>query len=160
MNPPDTSLDRMHDIVPPDAVAWWPPAPGWYAVLGLILVAAAYAGWRSWSGWCANAYRRAALRELSGLQETSAIAELLRRVALAIAPRVEIAEKTGTAWVDWVAAQSSEAMPLEVRQQLTVGVYERLSADHDVSVMRDYVAQWITHHRPFQTENSVGQDPS
>ena len=96
------------------------------------------------SRWRANAYRRAALRELKSLEHPAAIAELLRRTALAIAPRPVIAEMTGAAWLDWLAAQFSEPMPDTVRTQLTAGVYGRPAASRELSALRDYAARWIT----------------
>jgi hypothetical protein len=147
MNEPATSLDRLHDIALPPAVAWWPPAPGWYVVFTLALVAAAWMAFRAWKRWQSNAYRREAARELASLESSAAIAELLRRTALAIAPRSVIAEKTGTAWLDWLAAQFPEPMPDTVRTQLTAGVYGTPAASHELNVLRDYAARWITRHR-------------
>ena len=147
MNEPATSLDRLHDIALPSAVAWWPPAPGWYAVFTLALVAAAWMAFRAWKRWQSNAYRREAARELASLESSAAIAELLRRTALAIAPRSVIAEKTGTAWLDWLAAQCPEPMPDTVRTQLTTGVYGRPAASEELSALRDYATRWITRHR-------------
>lgn len=40
-----TSLDRLHDLVLPSSVPWWPPAPGWYGVLGLLVLAVAWLTW-------------------------------------------------------------------------------------------------------------------
>jgi len=147
MNEPATSLDRLHDIALPPAVAWWPPAPGWYVVIALVLVAAAWMMLRGWERWQSNAYRREAARELASLDSCAAIAELLRRTALAIAPRPVVAEKTGTAWLDWLAAQCPEPMPDTVRTQLTAGVYGPPAASHELNVLRDYAARWITRHR-------------
>ena len=147
MNTPATSLDRLHDLALPPAVPWWPPAPGWYVVFALALFAAAWIAIRAWKRWQSNAYRREALRELASLERPAAIAELLRRTALAIAPRQVVAEKTGTAWVDWLAAQCPESMSAAVRIQLTVGVYGRPTADHELSSLRDYAARWIADHR-------------
>jgi hypothetical protein len=142
-----TSLDRLHDIVLPPTVPWWPLAPGWYVLLGLLTLAAAWLAWRFWQRWRANAYRRAALRELTALRDAPAIAELLRRTALAVAPRAAVAEKTGNAWADWLVAQSAEAMSPEVRQLLSVGVYGPPVPDREVSALRDYAARWISRHR-------------
>jgi hypothetical protein len=142
-----TSLDRLHDIVLPPAVPWWPLAPGWYVLLGLLVLATAWLARRSWKRWRANAYRRAALRELAVLQDAPAIAELLRRTALAVAPRTVIAEKTGSAWTDWLVAQSAEAMSPQVRQLLSVGVYGPPVPEQQVSALRDYAARWISSHR-------------
>ena len=147
MNEPATSLDRLHDIALPPAVAWWPPAPGWYVVFTLALVAAAWMAFRAWKRWQSNAYRREAARALASLESSAAIAELLRRTALAIAPRSVIAEKTGTAWLDWLAAQFPEPMPDTVRTQLTAGVYGPPAASHELNVLRDYAGRWITRHR-------------
>ena len=143
-----TSLDRLHDIVLPTAVPWWPPAPGWYVLLGLLTLATSWLVWRFWQRWRANAYRRAALHELTALQDAPAMAELLRRTALAVAPRAVVAAKTGDAWADWLVAQSAEAMSPEVRQLLSVGVYGPPVPDREVSALRDYAARWISRHRP------------
>lgn len=149
MNESATSLDRLHDLVLPPAVPWWPPAPGWYVVIALALTAAAWMALRSWKRWESNAYRREAARELASLESSAAIAELLRRTALAIAPREEIAEKTGTAWLDWLAAHFPEPMPDTVRVQLTAGVYRASSGSQELSSLRDYAVRWIAqHHSP------------
>jgi hypothetical protein len=147
MNDPATSLDLLHDIVLPPAVPWWPPAPGWYVVFSLIMVAVALLGWRAFENWQANSYRRAALRELPALTDAPAVAELLRRTALAIAPRPVVAAKTGAAWTDWLAAQSNEVMTAQVREQIAVGIYADPAADRDFDALRDYAARWIAGHR-------------
>ncbi|MCJ7433495.1 MAG: DUF4381 domain-containing protein [Anaerolineales bacterium] len=140
-----THLDRLHDLVLPPTVPGWPSAPGWYVVFALLALAGVAMAWTSWKRWRANAYRRAALRELASLENAPAMAALLRRTALAIVPRTEIAAMTGSVWVDWLAAQYGETMPETVRTQLTAGVYGR-AAQHELGVLRDYAAGWIARH--------------
>jgi hypothetical protein len=159
MNTPATSLDRLHDLALPPAVPWWPPAPGWYVVFALALFAAAWITLRAWKRWQSNAYRREALCELASLERPAAIAELLRRTALAIAPRQVVAEKTGTAWLDWLAAQFPEPMPDTVRTQLTAGVYGLPTASEELSALRDYAARWITRHRQKLITNHRSLSP-
>ena len=78
-----------------------------------------------------------------------AIAALLRRTALAIAPRTVIAGMTGPPWLDWLARQSPEPLPDAVRDQLVAGVYGRPTADRDLAAFRNYADRWIrTHRRP------------
>ena len=103
MNPDPASLANLRDIVTPPPVPWWPPAPGWWfllSALGLIAVLVAVHGWRRWR---ADAYRRAALRELCAAESVASIAELLKRAALAASPRTQVASLTGSAWVKWLA---------------------------------------------------------
>ena len=148
MNPAPTSLEALHDIVLPAPVPWWPPAPGWYAVLALLALAAAWLARRAWRTWRADAYRRAALRELARARDAAAIAELLRRTALAVADRAVVARLTGAAWADWVAARSPAAMPPGVRTALTAGVYGPSDPGPEVDALREYAARWIACHRP------------
>ena len=147
MNESATSLDRLHDLVLPPAVPFWPLAPGWYVVFAFLFAVLLLAAIRAVARYRANAYRREALRKLALLEQPAAIAELLRRTALAVAPRPVIAEKTGAAWVDWLAAQCPEEMSGTVRERLTAGVYGRPTADPELSSLRDYAARWITGHR-------------
>jgi hypothetical protein len=146
MNDSAASLDRLHDLALPPQVSWWPLAPGWYVVIALALTAAAWLALRLRRRWQANAYRRAALHELQSLETPAAIAELLRRTALAVSPRSSVAEKSGSAWLDWLAAQLHEPMPESVRVQLTTGVYGRPSTPPDLTHLRAYANRWITHH--------------
>lgn len=141
-----TSLDLLHDIVLPPAVPWWPPAPGWHAVLVMLTLAACWLAWRGWKRRQADGYRRAALRRLPHLQDVPAVAELFRRTALAIAPRSVIAAKTGAAWVDWLDNQCPEPMPPAVRRLLTTGVYG-LHSDRNIDELKAYAARWISRHR-------------
>lgn len=140
-----TNLDRLHDLALPPEVPWWPLAPGWYVLIFLTLVLLLTLARRLWKNWHAKAYRRAALRELSQAADTTAIAGILRRTALAIAPREEIAARTGSGWLDWLADRCPEPMPDIVREQLTRGVYAApVSVD---PALRDYASRWIHRHR-------------
>lgn len=147
MNTDAASLDRLHDLILPPAVGWWPLAPGWYTVLALLGLLAVWFLWRYWKHWRANAYRREALQHLRQLQDCPAISELLRRTALAVVPRTEIAGKTGPAWADWLADRSHESMSPEVYQMLSLGVYDRSSGQYDISLLHDYAARWISTHQ-------------
>ena len=147
MTPDPTSLDRLHDLVLPPGVPWWPPAPGWYALFVLPALAGGWLAWRRWQHWRADAYRRAALRELASPRDATAVAELLRRTALAVEPRPVVAGMTGRAWTDWLAAQCPEAIPDPVRSQLYTGVYGRPAPDQDLAMLRAYAACWIARHR-------------
>lgn len=146
MNSDPTSLNRLHDIILPSAVSWWPLAPGWYLLIFLLLVVIAFFCYRFWKMRQANAYRRAALQELANKNDASSIAELLRRTALAVVPRSEIAEKTGSSWADWLAGQCPDPMPLEVQQLLAAGVYSASKKDQDVRLLRAYASHWISNH--------------
>jgi len=147
MTDASTSLGRLHDIVLPPEVPWWPLAPGWYFVFGILVVLILILAHRGWKRYRANAYRRAALRELALAQDVPSIAELLRRTALAVAPREAIAAMTGDTWLDWLTAQSTEAIPDTVREQLTSGVYDQRGPDHELTLVRNFAARWIAHHR-------------
>jgi hypothetical protein len=151
MNAGTTSLDRLHEIVMPPEVPWWPLAPGWYAVFAIAAVLLGFLAFRRWQSWHANAYRRAALRELAAARDAAGIAELLRRTALVIAPRAQIAERTGSSWLDWLDAQGAGIMPEAARAQLTGGVYARTIPEGDISALRDYAARWISGHRHVPT---------
>lgn len=146
MNDP-SSLDRLHDLALPPEVPWWPLAPGWYLVIIILLIVVTWVFFHAWKRWRSNAYRRAALHELKALETPAAIAELLRRTALAIAPRSIIAEMTGAAWLDWLARQCPELMPESVRIQLIQGVYQAGSSTAEIESLKSYATLWINHHR-------------
>ncbi len=98
------SLQNLNDIVLPSPVAWWPPAPGWYLLFALVLVVLLVAGVLQWRRWRNNRYRREALAELSAIRASASagqlhrLPELLKRTALSVWPRSEVAALTGPDW--------------------------------------------------------------
>ena len=93
------SLSRLHDIVVPEPVSWWPLAPGLWVVLAVATVVLVALTWRFRISWRANAYRRAGLVLLAGAGTAHDISVILKRVALAAFPREQVASLYGTEWV-------------------------------------------------------------
>ena len=105
----------LRDLHLPDAVSWWPLAPGWWVLIALALIGLAFLV-RAWLKIRARgAARRYALRQLNeivaeyeerknpvefGVQ----LSELLRRTMLAYAPRLDVAGLTGDAWLEKIDA--------------------------------------------------------
>ena len=152
------SLDRLHDIVVPDPVPWWPPAPGWYVVAALALLVLAVFAWRAWRDWKRNAYRRAALAELDrigdgGGEGLAALPALLKRTALVAYSRTEVASLFGDAWLEFLDREGNtdrftegpgRLLPeLSFRPGAAEGIDER-NATELLAMVRD----WIRRHRP------------
>jgi hypothetical protein len=110
MNPEQLPL---RDIHLPEAIGWWPLAPGWWLLIAFAL--AAFALMLRWylRKRARGAARRQALRQLVELtadyeqhrDATAFMAQLsllLRRSMLAYAPRDEVAGLTGDAWLEWL----------------------------------------------------------
>lgn len=109
-NIPADPLDQLKDIHLPDAVSWWPLAPGWWIllVLFLIMVAVAiYLYFRSQRKSRQEIIIEQALQLLHTLQEQSlsskalitALSELLRRTAISLYGREMIANLAGKNWL-------------------------------------------------------------
>lgn len=103
----------LRDLHLPEAIGWWPLAPGWWGVIAVLAVVAAHLAWRMFRRWRINAPRRYALRELARFEAEylehrnpvmlgSQLSELLRRGMLAYAPREEMAGLTGDEWLAWL----------------------------------------------------------
>lgn len=109
----DPSQIPIRDLHLPEAIGWWPLAPGWWIVIGLAAFALLIALRRAWIARRRNAARRYALQQLQQYTEAytqhgnavelgTQLSELLRRTMLAYAPRKEVAGLTGEEWLRWL----------------------------------------------------------
>jgi len=158
-------LSDLVDIVTPLPPSWLPGTVGWLVLAITVAVLALWAGWRAWRHWRANRYRREALAEWARLQADLrgegaararallALAELLKRCALAAWPRAQVASITGVAWRDFVHAHAGKAADAIAPLQDLIEVEYR-----DAAVLAQWPAQrandaalacrrWITAHR-------------
>jgi hypothetical protein len=103
----------LRDLHLPEAIGWWPLAPGWWLLIALAVFGLLYLLHRAWCRWRANRPRRIALRELKKLHGeyrhgmdtvslSKQLSQLLRRAMLAYASRDEVAGLTGQSWLEWL----------------------------------------------------------
>jgi hypothetical protein len=159
--PAPTSLENLHPVVPPDPVPLWPPAPGWYVVIAVVLVASVVTGWRAWLRRRDDSYRREALAELQRC-ETKALPDLLRRAALSAWPRNRIAALTGQAWHRFLD-QSMGATRFEAGAGALLDTVAYRGADtlrqEQAEALRSAVRDWLrTHRRDADVDGDAGDD--
>jgi hypothetical protein len=146
----------------PPAVPWWPPAPGWFVVGGVALVLAVWTAWRAWRRWRAAAYRRAARAEWQRLRTWAAdpgqreaalrqLPELVKRTALAVFPREEVAALSGMEWLRFLDRTGHTHDFTSGRGQLLVALaYDPRAVAHADTVAVEevfgVVRRWINYH--------------
>jgi hypothetical protein len=161
MSDDPASLDRLHDIVAPPPVPWWPPAPGWYWVLGFAAVLLVLGSIRFCIRWQRSAYRREALAEWEHRRALLAepdrragalagMAELLKRTALSAFPRPQVAPLTGTDWLAFLH-RTGGAITEDSLTLLEQAVYDPAGAAatsgqkwHAAALQ---VRHWLKHHK-------------
>ncbi|MGI9334293.1 MAG: DUF4381 domain-containing protein, partial [Gammaproteobacteria bacterium] len=105
MNPTDP-LAELRDIHLPEAPLWWPPAPGWWLLGALVLLAAVLLFRAYLRARARNASRRAALVALRALRRrheqgeapavvAAALSSLLKRYVLTRYPPADVASLSG-----------------------------------------------------------------
>lgn len=146
-------LNQLHDIHQPTALSLWPFAPGWYVVIGLVLLGLIGAIWWGWRWYRHGRVKRAALRMLSqyekqyyqhaNAQQTSAdLNELLKRVALAYFPREQVAQLCGKDWILFLNATSQKLDFLPEEDTLLLCPYQKEQA-YDLRQLLSLVCAWI-----------------
>jgi len=110
MDPADIAIRDLHL---PEAIDWWPLAPGWWILIAVALTGLFFLLRRLARVYAAGAARRHALKQLesysrdylkhgNGVLFGSQLSELVRRTMLAYAPRGEMAGLTGEDWLAWL----------------------------------------------------------
>lgn len=140
------SLDNLSDIAVPPPVSWWPLAPGWWFVIIATMMLIAVSAWRFWLRWNQNAYRRTALVELRNAESAFAIAEILKRTALAAFPRADVASLSGQAWCKFLDDTMDGPFDQTVAEALMVDLYSQTDGVQS-ETLRRFASQWIGQHR-------------
>ena len=70
--PQMASIADLKDIAPPPPVSYMPQAPGWWVLLGILVLAMLVYGFVRWRRWRRDRYRREAQAELAVLERAVA----------------------------------------------------------------------------------------
>jgi len=151
------SLQKLNDIVAPGPVDWWPPAPGWYVLGAIALVVLLVLTFRWWRRWQENRYRRQAMTELelirgqASRESLQQLPALLKRAALSVWPREEVACLTGLAWhrfLDETAGMDEFSTGAgDTLEQLAYAARdELLPAESELKKVLDASEFWLINH--------------
>lgn len=154
MNPQTPDL-ALRDIHLPDSVSWWPPAPGWWIVMGLCLLIALLFIWlkkRSQKIILPHEVRKEFEQLLqsyeqhaNGQQLLRDLNALLRRTVLSYYPRKNVAGLTGKAWIRQLHLLSHTAVfDADTQSLLTQGAY-MATAPANLQPLIEQLRNWIEH---------------
>ena len=152
MNP--DPLAQLRDIHLPAPVSWWPPAPGWWGLVLLVLILSGLGAYILFLSMRKKRHRRAALKELALLRKNSdsrvaleQLAALLRRVAIQSFGRKEVVGLTGRKWLELLDRTGGT-------DQFSCGAGEALGenlyrADFRITIDPIFllVEKWIRRHK-------------
>lgn len=143
----------LKDLQLPETIGLWPPAIGWWIVGLLLLLLIAYLIRQVWR--ILRHPKRIALAELRLIRQRYAehqnsqqliidCNQLLKRFALTLNPRREVAQLSGMAWVRFL--QETVKTAPDGLEPLASGPYQR-APDIDVPALLAACEQWLRRHR-------------
>ncbi len=150
MDTPQIDLSGLRDIHLPIKPDFWPLAWGWWALLGGIILAiiAIIVFLRFWR----NLPEVYALRKLNkitadkkdDLEYLKAVSTLLKRVAIAVYGRTQIALLSDQTWQDFLLQAAPETLTEKQAHQLAFAIYEpKQKTPLKRPVFAQNAAEWI-----------------
>lgn len=152
-------LSQLADIHLPEPVSFWPPAPGWW-ILAILLIVAGILTWRWYQrSFARREVCRQALLELdrcltdyaehsdagdeAKLRYVNAVNSVLRRVALVHFPDSGVASLGGREWVDFIQENGdSSGLDDELAGALSFGRFQT-RCNVDVDALDNLGRTWI-----------------
>lgn len=153
MNPEELPL---RDIHLPNPVGWWPPAPGWWLLAGIMLGVIAWLFWRWKQQQREERSLELALSELERLQRHHGnntkdllreLSVLLRRVAMTQYGRQAVSGLTGDAWVKFLDAKAGKPLFAGKLAHLLTEVPYRPETQAETTALLHAIRQWIKLQR-------------
>lgn len=144
---PANPMDLLNDIQLPDPVSWWPPAIGWWLVLGLIIAIGMCIHW-----WVKrNRWKRSALKQLNSvtLQNSQTcyyqINRLLKTVAIQRFGQ-QAAPLSGEKWLAFLDSKVKQPLFLPAIKGFATAP-DVPDAQLDAFHIKRIAEKWIRKHR-------------
>ena len=149
------SLQQLTGLILPADVSWWPLAPGWYALMVLILLVLGIFIYRKHKHYMNNAYRRNALLQLHllSMQNATQLLSILHHalndaLSHTTAQQVELQEEIfllslnkGTDKVSFTKAD------WQLLNQLAFQLVDKVNCnDSEFAALKTKCQQWLQGH--------------
>ena len=142
-------LENLHDFYQPPPPSWRPQTIGWYVVFAIAALMLVWLAVHLFRRWRENRYRREALRELAQVDATE-LSALLKRTALSVWPREDVASLSGAAWLKFLGSSVHKPLfenaPANRIEEIAFSATSL--SDEDESALRNAAGSWIRQHKP------------
>ncbi|MEM1189782.1 MAG: DUF4381 domain-containing protein [Pseudomonadota bacterium] len=147
---PQSIANLLEPLRSPDAVSWWPPAPGWWVLAALLLLLLAVLARWLWRFYRRGAPLRSAKLELAQIRSDSTapgeriarLTALQRRTAIRVAGRRACAGLTGTSWVSFLNSLAGNEEPCFDDAVVDLP-YRREVSSGDLEALVDSTQRWL-----------------
>lgn len=149
-HPQQNPLATLRDIHYPDPIAWWPPAPGWFITIALIILLTI-----GFILVCCKIYKKHTMKktilgELDKIKQqskqenaTAALSILLKRVAISYYSRERVVTLSGQDWLVFLDQEGNTSEFTQgVGQLLLSAPYEK-NTPAQWQPLFNLVEQWI-----------------
>ena len=140
----------LRDIHLPDPMHWWPPAPGWWLLLFAVPALLALLFWL-WRWVRRMTVGKLALAELESIAQSNAdardkvqqLAILLRRIALSLYPREQVASLVGEQWLTFLDGPLGDNSFSQGAGRLLIDAPYRREVQTDLDALYALCRLWI-----------------
>jgi len=150
----------LRDIHLPDAISWWPPAIGWW-ILAVLIPLCCYLIFRLYKRLTRKTALKFAKKQLKSLKldeelgkqkKLIALSSLMRRTAVSLYPRSEVASLTGEAWLNFL----DQSIPIksfnsDIGWLLTNALYSPEDNSHYLAPLFNLCETWLNSQKEPKT---------
>lgn len=147
---PQAVLDNLAPLRTPEAISWWPLAPGWWVLAILLVIVLTALVVLAWRRYQANRYRRMALGMLNDLIASDRatleqINQLLKATSLACWPAADVAQLHGANWTAFLRDSIKRPIGDDAFSALE-DVYKAPHTPANAALIQT-TRIWLKHHR-------------
>jgi len=146
----------LRDIQIPDAIGLWPPAIGWW-ILAILIPLLVYLSYKLYKYLTRKTALKAAKKQFKALkintqlddkQKLIELSSLMRRTAVSVFPRADVASLTGNAWLDFLDKNSNTVLFNNETGRLLIDAPYRKAPDlNDLTALFDLCENWINQQK-------------
>lgn len=143
-------LEQLRDVHNPDAISWWPLAPGWWIIIALVILIGTLLIIRVYLKKRHHRFARSAVNELKQLQlesEPRWLAKsqnIMRRASLCYISSPEVSRMNQAQWIAFLQSTGQGSLSKETLQKLKDLPFQPAQAtEHlDKEAMLNEFTQW------------------
>lgn len=150
----------LRDIHLPEAIGWWPPAIGWW-ILAVLIPLGIYFIFKLYKRITRKTALKAAKKHFEALREDQQLTEeerlttlssLMRRTAISLYPRTEVANLTGNDWLEFLnKSLIIRSFKGNTGRLLTEEVYRKKEDSYYLAPLLNLCEDWLDNQKEPKT---------